>query len=122
MNDFVKKPNKKTDYTEEQLKELMMCEDDPFYFIERFMKVQHPKKGSLPLILYPFQRRLIEAFHGNNKVVGLTARQMGKCVTGDTHVSVNGEHTEIASLVNMGPKARLVNWLESKLVDLARRT
>lgn len=86
MSDLIKKPHKKTEYTEDQLNDLVRCQDDPFYFIEKFVKVQHPKLGSLPLILYPFQRELIAAFHNYDKVVGLTARQMGKTTTASCYL------------------------------------
>jgi hypothetical protein len=122
MNDYVKKPGASSTYTPEQLYDIDQCQDDPFYFIEKFMKVQHPTKGSLPLHLFPFQERLVDAFHRHDKVVALTARQMGKCVTGDTIVSVDGNPKQIQTLVQMTPRERLVTWLESKLVDLARRS
>jgi hypothetical protein len=121
MNDFVKKPGASSTYTPEQLYDVERCQEDPFYFIEKFMKVQHPMKGSQPLKLYEFQKRLVGAFHKHDKVIALTARQMGKCVAADTEVSVNGESREIASLIPMSPRERLVTWLESKLVDLVRR-
>jgi hypothetical protein len=119
MNDFVKKPGASSTYTTEQLYDVERCQEDPFYFIEKFMKVQHPMKGSLPLKLYPNSRSVwSSAFHKHDKVIALTARQMGKCVAADTEVSVNGESREIASLIPMSPRERLVTWLESKLVDL----
>jgi hypothetical protein len=121
MNDYVKKPGASSTYTPEQLYDIDQCQDDPFYFIEKFMKVQHPTKGSLPLHLFPFQERLVDAFFRYNKVVALTARQMGKCVSADTLVTVDEHQTEIGTLVTMSPRERVVTWLESKLIDLARR-
>ena len=79
--DVIKKGNIKESFTRKQLFELTMCEDNPIYFMENFLKVQHPKLGSLPLILYPFQHRMVEAFHNQRYVIGLTARQMGKTTT-----------------------------------------
>lgn len=79
--DLVKKPHIKDTFNNSQLAELMRCTEDPIYFIERFIKVQHPKLGSVPLVLYPFQHRMVKGFHDNRFVVGLTARQMGKTTT-----------------------------------------
>lgn len=76
--DIVKRPNLKSDYTEDSLTDLVRCWEDPFFFIARFVKVQHPMKGALPLKLYPFQEDLIRAFHGQRNTIALTARQMGK--------------------------------------------
>lgn len=118
-SEYFKKPNAATTFTPEQAADLLMCEEDPFFFIDKFIKVQHPTLGAVPLKLWEFQKRLVGAFHGYNKVVALTARQMGKCVTADTEVSVDGKKQEIASLVKLTPKQRLVTWLERKLVQLA---
>ncbi len=78
MNDFVKKPHQKTSYTEEEHSDLIICEEDPIYFIEKFLKVQHPKLGAVPLILYGYQRHMVESFHKHRMVVALTSRQNGK--------------------------------------------
>jgi hypothetical protein len=79
--DIVKKGYSKDAFTKSNLVDLMMSTDDPIYFIEKFIKVQHPTRGSVPLTLYPFQRLMIQGFHENRFVVGLTARQMGKTTT-----------------------------------------
>jgi hypothetical protein len=81
MNDFVKKPNAKSEYTNQQAIDLIRCSEDPYYFIENFVKVQHPTKGMLPLKLYPFQRGIIDAYHNHRKSVILCSRQMGKTAT-----------------------------------------
>lgn len=80
-NDLIKKGHVKDSYNGSQLAELDRCINDPIFFIEKFIKVQHPIKGSLPLTLYPFQKRMVEGFWQNRFVVGLTARQMGKTTT-----------------------------------------
>lgn len=81
MNDFTKKPHIKTEYTEAQLKDLIRCQDDPVFFMESFVKIQHPIHGMLPLILYPFQHGMIDAYHNHTKSVILISRQMGKTQT-----------------------------------------
>lgn len=79
--EVLKKAHQKSEFTKKQLEELMLCESDPFYFIENFIKVQHPTKGMLPLELYPFQKNMVGAFHEHQKVVCLTGRQLGKTTT-----------------------------------------
>ena len=76
--DIIKKPHSKTAYTEEKMLELIQCCDDPLYFMKTFMKIQHPIRGALPFDPFPFQLRIIEAFHKNRFTIALTARQMGK--------------------------------------------
>lgn len=56
----------------------MRCIDDPLFFIERFVKIQHPLKGAVPFQPYPFQVEIIKAFHEHRFSIALTARQMGK--------------------------------------------
>jgi hypothetical protein len=86
--DITKKGHAKSSYTRDQMRELMMCTDSPIYFMENFLKVQHPKLGSIPLKLYPFQHRMVTAFHEQRFVVGLTARQMGKCLAINTNIKL----------------------------------
>ncbi len=80
MSEFepTKSPNKKVEYTEEQLLELIRCSTDPFYFIEKFVKVQHPTKGMIPLILFDYQIDMVNGFNGHQNCIVLTARQLGK--------------------------------------------
>lgn len=84
--DVIKKPYSKTAYTMTELDELLQCLDDPIYFTKNFIKVQHPKKGLIPLLLYPFQEEMIEAFNTHRFCVALTGRQLGKALSLDTPV------------------------------------
>jgi hypothetical protein len=77
-DDIIKKPNQKSDFSQQNLLELMMCVDDPLYFIENFVKIQHSKKGAIPFIMFPYQREMIKAFHEQRFVVALCSRQTGK--------------------------------------------
>lgn len=121
MSDHIKKPNKKSEYTEKQLFDLDSCQDDPFYFIEKFIKVQHVKKGSVPLILYPFQRDLINAFHTHSKVIALTARQMGKSLTSTSKITVDGNKVNIInSMKSLGLLEKIIDFLEKVQIKLAR--
>ena len=81
-----KTPHQKSEYTQEQLLELIQCEADPFYFIEKFVKVQHSTKGIVPLDLFPFQYDIIRGFHEHRNCVVLTARQMGKTTTAGAYL------------------------------------
>lgn len=75
---LTKKGHSKVSYTKTQQLELERCITDPMYFIENFLKVQHPIKGSIPLELYPYQHDMINAYHNHRFCVALTGRQMGK--------------------------------------------
>ena len=76
--DILKKAYSKTAFSPEMREELANCIDDPIYFIENFVKVQHPIKGIQPLVLYDYQIRLIKAFWQNKYTIAMTGRQLGK--------------------------------------------
>lgn len=76
--DLIKKPNIKTDWTEERLNDLVLCADDPLYFMTRFMRIQHPTRGALPFQPYAYQKRMVVAMHHHRFSIMMTARQMGK--------------------------------------------
>lgn len=118
--DIIKKPYSKTEYTTEQLFELVQCVEDPMYFLRNFMKIQHPLKGAIPFIPYPFQIDMIRAFHDNRFTVALTARQMGKCLVPDTIITENGSKVKIKDLLCLGFKDRMVGILEQALVRLSK--
>jgi hypothetical protein len=64
--------------SEDQLSEYKKCRRDPVYFIENYVKVVSLDKGVVPMKLYPYQKRLIKAFHENRFVLSKLFRQAGK--------------------------------------------
>lgn len=116
-----KKAHAKATYqTEEDVLDLIRCVDDPLFFCENFVKVQHPLKGMLPFEPYDFQKRMIEAFKDNRFNIALTGRQLGKSVTSKTNMLRNGVKTEIHKLVPHGLRNTVVRVLEEWLLKLAR--
>lgn len=97
-SDIIKKGHIKDSFTQAQLLDVMRSIDDPIYFIEKFIKVQHPIKGAVPLVLFPYQHRLIAAYHENRFCVALTGRQLGKCLDLNTKIrlkSPKGDEYEL---------------------------
>ena len=118
-DDGTKKPNQKMTYTMDQLTDMTLSESDPLHFMRSHMKVQEPMKGTIPFEPWPFQVKIIEAFHKNRNTVALTARQMGKSCTYETVVNNEGTEVSLGSLVPLRGRARVVSWLERMLVRLA---
>ena len=85
-NKNVKKANIDTEYTYDQIQEMAKCADDPVYFIEKYVRVQHPTRGSIPFILYDFQRELIKSYHNHKSNIVLSARQTGKTATSCAYI------------------------------------
>jgi hypothetical protein len=77
-SDVTKKANIDDEFTDQNLIDLTRCFEDPVYFIDNFMKVQHATKGSIPLKMWDYQYEMVKAFHENRYVVALTGRQLGK--------------------------------------------
>ena len=82
--DIVKRAHVKTDWTEDKLQQLLKCSEDPLYFMENFMRIQHPTKGALPFVPYLYQRRMVKAMSDHRFSILMTGRQLGKttCATG----------------------------------------
>jgi len=88
-DNVLKSPNSKTSYTEEHIMKLDRCcdpVDGPFYFINNFMKIQHPTKGVVPFEMYPFQYDIINGYNKHRFVCLLASRQVGKALALDTPI------------------------------------
>jgi hypothetical protein len=83
----IKKANIETEFTQENVADLLRCRTDPVYFMEKFMFVQHPKFGKMPFKLYEYQRKLVRHFHDNRFSIGMLGRQQGKCFTRQTSIN-----------------------------------
>jgi len=79
-NPNVKKANQQHDYTPEQIRELERCANDPVYFINTYVKIQDPVKGSISLHIRPYQEKIIRSYQNNKFNVVLSARQTGKSI------------------------------------------
>lgn len=120
MVDIIKKPYKKERWTESQILEVAKCIKDPVYFAKKYIKVQHPMRGRIPLELFPYQEEIINGFKDHRNTILLAGRQLGKCVSFSTKITVNNEQKEIGSIIKskLNLKDRFVCWLEEKLLKL----
>lgn len=78
---LIKTPGLEMEYTPQMIKELKRCSEDPIYFIETYVRIQHPIRGEIPFIMYDFQKRIIRGYLSHRWNVVLTSRQIGKTVT-----------------------------------------
>jgi len=77
-NQYIKRAFAESEYTYAEVLELERCTNDPIYFIEKYVKVQHPTRGPVPFILYDFQKEMIDVIHNNKDSILLLSRQCGK--------------------------------------------
>ena len=87
MASGIKRANRDSEFTPEQIMELAKCQKDPVYFIRNYVKVQHPTKGGVPFDLYDYQLEIIDSVHNNKDSIILASRQLGKCVS--NHININ---------------------------------
>lgn len=77
-NTRLKKAHTEHEFTPEELVEFALCAEDPVYFCKKYIRVQHPKRGAIPLELYPYQEKMMHMYIENRYTVVLSARQTGK--------------------------------------------
>lgn len=61
----------------EQAQEILRCGKDPLYFIKKYAKIQHPKRGTIPFETYPFQDDCVRDFQTHRLNIVLKSRQLG---------------------------------------------
>lgn len=61
----------------EHVREILKCGRDPTYFIQTYVKIQHPTQGNIPFDTYPFQDECVKAFEEHRLNIVLKSRQLG---------------------------------------------
>ena len=60
-----------------QIKEIIRCGKDPVYFINKYVRIQHPTKGTIAFNTFPFQDECINDFRKHRFNIILKSRQLG---------------------------------------------
>ena len=60
-----------------QVQEIIKCGKEPLHFINRYVKIQHPERGTISFDTYDFQDDCVENFIENRFNVILKSRQLG---------------------------------------------
>ncbi len=79
-NPLVKKVGAQIQFSKEQVEEYVKCAQDPFYFIEKYMKIVTIDSGVQVIKLYDFQREMINKFVNEKFILAKCARQSGKTI------------------------------------------
>lgn len=80
-------------YTEEELKEFIKCMDDIVYFATKYVKIVNVDSGLIPFDVFDYQERLLRHYQKNRFSIVLSSRQSGKCVCGDSKVTLRNNET-----------------------------
>ena len=62
---------------QKQIKEIVRCGKDPVYFVNKYVKIQHPTRGLIRFDTYPFQDDCMIEFVNNRFNIILKSRQLG---------------------------------------------
>lgn len=89
----LKAANYEMPITEEQERELEKISNDILYFCNNYVKIATNTDGVVLFNTYDFQNEFIEQMYNNRFNISMMARQMGKCVTGDTHITIRNKKT-----------------------------
>jgi len=58
--------------------ETQNCATDVAYFVKKYCQIQHPQRGRIPFILYPFQEKVTKLFSGGSRYLIINkGRQLG---------------------------------------------
>ena len=60
-----------------QIKEIVKSGKDPVYFMNKYLKIQHPLKGLIPFNTYEFQDNCVDDFNEHRFNIILKSRQLG---------------------------------------------
>ena len=63
------------------VKEVLECGRSPVYFINKYVKVEHPLRGVIPMHLYDYQEEIVKDFIANRFNIINKGRQMGLSTT-----------------------------------------
>jgi hypothetical protein len=108
-NDNLKRIGVELQYTEDQVKEIIKCSEDPVYFIKNYVKIVNVDKGLVPFEMWAFQEDMVHTFHENRFSICKMPRQVGKTTTAAGYMLwavLFQENYNIAILANKGSLAR----------------
>ena len=102
-NPLLKGGNIQIEFSEDELKEYLMCSQDPVYFMEHHMKIVTLDHGLQTIKLYDFQRDIVRTVHSNRFCICKIPRQSGKttCLMGEVvHQVLFNPNYKVAILAN----------------------
>jgi hypothetical protein len=108
-NPLLKKANTPIEFTEEQIKQFILCKNDPVYFAKNYIKIVSLDHGLVPFKMYKFQEKLINNFHDHRFNICKMPRQSGKSTTVVAyllHYALFNDNVNIAILANKASTAR----------------
>ena len=103
-----RKPGIAFSYTNEEMCELKKCTSDIVYFGDKYCKL-FTDEGYVNVKLRDYQQGILRGMSKHNRTLLLASRQIGKCVSFNETIWVNGEKLRIGEMQN---KISNINILE----------
>ena len=131
-NKNLKSKGVQLEWSQDRLQEYLKCAQDPIYFAEQYIQIVHVDRGLIPIVLYDYQKEIMEKIANNRRVTVNTSRQAGKTTTAVAvilHYVLFNEHKTVALLANKGDAAReildrikiayeaLPDWLQQGVIE-----
>lgn len=110
-NPNLKSIGHKHEFTEDQIKEYLKCQDDPIYFIENYCHIVTLDNGLQLFKLYECQKKKVDIIVNERKVILMEGRQQGKTVTAAAcilHYTIFNADKTVAIMANKTASAREV--------------
>ena len=79
-NPNLKKVNTPVEFTKEQVIEFRKCENDPLYFISKYVQIVSLDEGLVPFNMYGFQEEMVQTMHKERFTICKLPRQSGNCL------------------------------------------
>jgi superfamily II DNA or RNA helicase len=77
-----------TNFSKNEIKELVKCSKDPIYFIKNYVHIINLDKGKIKFDLYKYQEKCIRTMVKNKRVVMKQPRQSGKCAVKNSRLMI----------------------------------
>ena len=131
-NPNLKKVNTPVEFTKEQVIEFRKCENDPLYFISKYVQIVSLDEGLVPFKMYGFQEEMVQTMHDERFTICKLPRQSGKSTTIVSyllHYALFNPNCNIAILANKSSTARdilgrlqlayenLPKWLQQGVIN-----
>lgn len=108
-NPLLKKPRVAIDFSQEEIEEIIKCEEDINYFFKTYIKIVHVDKGLINFEPYPYQSEVVNLYKNNRFVITKAPRQSGKTTSSVAyilHYILHNEDKKVAILANKAKVAR----------------
>ena len=108
-NPNLKKVNTPQEFTSDGIKEFKKCENNPIYFMKKYVQIVSLDEGLVPFDMYPFQEKIVNTIHENRFTICKLPRQSGKSTTTISyllHYALFNPNCNIAILANKSSTAR----------------